>query len=141
MKTYSGDIVQLKENQIFVFGSNTQGRHGKGAALFAKQNCGAIYGQARGLQGQSYAIVTKDLTQLFHPSVPVISILIEIDRLYTFAKLTPEKEFLIAYKGNVTTLNGYSPLEMSKMFFVFSDIPSNIIFEESFYNLQYVGKN
>ena len=61
MKVYKGTILKLKPNQIFVFGSNTQGRHGKGAALCAKERFGAIYGQAYGLQGQSYAIVTKEL--------------------------------------------------------------------------------
>ena len=54
-------IKGLKENEVFVFGSNKQGRHGKGAALTARTKFGAIYGQARGLQGQSYAIVTKEL--------------------------------------------------------------------------------
>jgi hypothetical protein len=29
---------------IFVFGSNLTGRHGKGAALYARQHYGAIYG-------------------------------------------------------------------------------------------------
>ena len=46
--------------EIFVFGSNLAGRHGAGAALFARHNHGAIYGQGIGLQGQSYAIPTKD---------------------------------------------------------------------------------
>ena len=45
---------------IFVFGSNEAGRHGKGAAKYALDNHGAIYGQGVGLQGQSYAIPTKD---------------------------------------------------------------------------------
>ena len=45
---------------IFVFGSNLAGRHGKGAALYALNNHGAIYGQGIGLQGNSYAIPTKD---------------------------------------------------------------------------------
>ena len=45
---------------IFVFGSNLAGRHGKGAALFARRYHGAIYGQGIGLQGNSYAIPTKD---------------------------------------------------------------------------------
>jgi hypothetical protein len=35
-KTYSGMITELEPNQVFVFGSNTQGRHGKGAALMAR---------------------------------------------------------------------------------------------------------
>lgn len=45
---------------VFVFGSNLAGRHGKGAALFARQHHGAIRGQGYGLQGNSYAIPTKD---------------------------------------------------------------------------------
>lgn len=45
---------------VFVFGSNLAGRHGKGAALFARENRGAVYGQGVGRQGQSYAIPTKD---------------------------------------------------------------------------------
>ncbi len=46
---------------IFVFGSNLAGRHGKGAALDAIRKHGAIYGQGVGLQGNSYAIPTKDV--------------------------------------------------------------------------------
>lgn len=38
-------------NEIFVFGSNMAGRHGKGAALYARLNHGAVYGQGIGLQG------------------------------------------------------------------------------------------
>lgn len=45
---------------VFVFGSNLAGRHGKGAALWARQHRGAIYGQGVGPQGNSYAIPTKD---------------------------------------------------------------------------------
>lgn len=46
--------------EIFVFGSNLAGIHGAGAALHAKQKHGAIYGQGIGLQGNAYAIPTKD---------------------------------------------------------------------------------
>ena len=45
---------------VFVFGSNLAGRHGKGAALFARNNHGAIYGVGVGIQNNSYAIPTKD---------------------------------------------------------------------------------
>lgn len=47
-------------NMIFVFGSNLSGIHGAGAAHFAMQKMGAIYGQGQGLQGQSYALPTKE---------------------------------------------------------------------------------
>lgn len=46
--------------EIFVFGSNLAGRHGKGAALDAVRLYGAAYGQGIGPQGESYAIPTKD---------------------------------------------------------------------------------
>src|SRR5262245_53580931 len=49
-------ITILEALMIFVFGSNLAGRHGKGAALYAKQHHGAICGQGEGLQGDSYAI-------------------------------------------------------------------------------------
>jgi hypothetical protein len=45
---------------IFVFGSNLAGRHGAGSALEAVRRYGAIRGIGIGLQGQSYAIPTKD---------------------------------------------------------------------------------
>lgn len=134
MKTYK-KLPEPSPEKILVFGSNTQGRHGKGAALLARQEWGAKYGQARGLQGNSYAVVTKDLTQLFHPSIPEISILIEIDKFYTFAKLSPDKEFYVVYKGDGNNLSGYSPLQMAKMFGVFINIPDNVYFEEIFARL------
>ena len=40
------NITSLKPNEIFVFGSNTEGRHGLGAALTAKQKFGAKQFQA-----------------------------------------------------------------------------------------------
>lgn len=46
--------------EIFVFGSNLLGVHKKGAALCAYQEHGAILGQGMGLQGNSYAIPTKE---------------------------------------------------------------------------------
>lgn len=46
--------------QVFVFGSNLAGRHGKGSALEALRNHGAIYGHGWGRYGNSYAIPTKD---------------------------------------------------------------------------------
>lgn len=133
MKTYKGYIDKLSENQIFVFGSNTQGRHSLGAALVAKTKFGAIYGQSEGIQGQSYGIVTKDLTKKIHPSITKEQIKKQIKKLYEFAKENKDKEFLIAY-GIKNNLNFYTPKEMAEMFSSF-DIPENIIFEEKFSEL------
>jgi hypothetical protein len=35
MKTHNGFITELSENEVFVFGSNLSGIHGKGAAKTA----------------------------------------------------------------------------------------------------------
>lgn len=45
---------------IFVFGSNLAGRHGAGAALYARKYHGAKIGVFFGQEGNSFAIPTKD---------------------------------------------------------------------------------
>lgn len=134
MKTYKGFIKNLTPNQIFVFGSNTQGRHGRGAAHYALLNFGAVYGQARGPQGQSYAIVTKDLTTYKVPSRSPEQILLEIKELYKYATEHPELEFLIAYQANHNNLCGYTSKQLANIFSSLS-IPENIVFEEEFSKL------
>ena len=52
------NITKLGEDEIFVFGSNLEGRHAGGAARVAYDKFGAVWGQGVGLQGQSYAIPT-----------------------------------------------------------------------------------
>jgi exodeoxyribonuclease-5 len=117
-KTYSGKVTSLQPNQIFVFGSNPEGRHGAGAAKYAKDNFGAVYGQGEGLQGQSYALPTKDLRVKENNGLRSISpedIIKNIQTLYEVAKQNPDKEFLISdYSG--TNLNGYTADEMADMF-------------------------
>lgn len=131
MKTYTGNIRSLKANQIFVFGSNPQGRHGAGTALLALQKYGAVYGKGYGPQGQSYAIATKDLTKVIHPSISKKEIITQIGQLYVMATIQPDLEYLVAYRGSGTNLNGYTPKEMAEMFASF-EIPENIVFEDEF---------
>ena len=54
------NISKLKQNEVFVFGSNKAGNHVGGAARVAVEKFGAIMGHGEGLQGQSYAIPTLD---------------------------------------------------------------------------------
>ena len=137
-KTYKGLISHLNANQIFVFGSNTQGRHGKGSALQAVK-WGAIYGSSQGLMGRTYAITTKDLTKPTHPSVMPDYIVPQIRRLYWFAKANKSLEFLIPYSAKSRNLNGYTSEDMAVMFYSACNpddgIPENIIFEEGFAKL------
>ena len=58
-RRYTPDgISELKENEIFVFGSNLEGSHGGGAARLAYNRFGAVWGLGTGIQGQTYAIPT-----------------------------------------------------------------------------------
>ena len=52
------NISELKEDEVFVFGSNLEGMHGGGAAFAAWKKFGAVMGCGVGLRGQSYAIPT-----------------------------------------------------------------------------------
>ncbi len=133
MKCYSGKIKPGK-NIIYCYGSNTEGRHGKGAALIAKTLFGAIYGQSKGLQGNSYAIITKDLTKSIHPSISKEYIIEQIEELYLFAVNNPIMEFHIAYRVDSIFLNSYSLEDMVYMF-ARNSIPVNIVFEDKFYEL------
>jgi hypothetical protein len=134
LKTYTGKIESLQPNQVFVFGSNTEGRHGAGSAKTAKEKFGAKYGQAWGAQGQSFAIITKDLTKEKHPSRTKAQIIYQVQRLYDHANRNSDKEFMVAYSATGKNLNGYSAQEMADMFSS-AEIPSNIVFEEGFSKL------
>jgi len=134
-KTYKGIITSLPPNGIFVYGANTEGRHGAGAAKVAKEKFGAIYGKT-GLQGQSYGIITKDLGATSHPSISIEAITKQIADLYEFARQRPDLEFYVAYSGNGKNLNGYTSEQMASMF-ALHPVPDNIVFEEEFYKLVY----
>jgi hypothetical protein len=135
MKTYSGEIKKLEDNQAFVFGSNTEGRHGAGAAKFAMKY-GAVYGQSRGPMGRCYGIITKDLTKRKHPSIARDFIIEQIGEFYEFAKKYWNVDFVIPYSGyaDKKNLNGYTNSEMAEMFKSF-EIPENVLFEVEFSKL------
>lgn len=59
-------ITSLKGDEIFVFGSTLRGAHRGGAAKLAVEKFGAVMGQGKGLQGQSYAIpsMLKTVSQM-----------------------------------------------------------------------------
>ena len=88
---------------IFVFGSNLAGRHGKGAALYAVKHHGAIYGQGVGLQGNSYAIPTKDADLA---PLPLDTIDRHIVDFVFFARVNPNMIFALTPIG--TGLAGHS---------------------------------
>ena len=89
-------ITKLKDNQIFVFGSNARGFHAGGAARQAVESFGAIMGRAEGLQGQSYGIVTLDRDMR---KVPLSYIEEQLTRLNNYARQNPDKDFLVTAIG------------------------------------------
>jgi len=109
---------------IFVFGSNLAGRHGKGAALYARQYHGAIYGQGVGLQGSSYAIPTKD-AQI--RTLPLNQIQQHVDDFNTFAASRPDLTFQVTPIG--CGLAGYKPDQIAPMF---KGAPTNCILPDAF---------
>lgn len=131
--SYTGDITP-DANTIFVFGSNPEGRHGAGAAKIAREQFGAIYGQGEGLQGNAYALPTKDLRVTENNGLRSISeaqIIENIKKLYETARQNPDKQFKIAYRNtDEASLNGYTGLEMIDMFLKAGSIPTNIVFSK-----------
>lgn len=109
---------------IFVFGSNLAGRHGKGAALYARQKHGAIYGQGTGRQGNSYAIPTKDE----HLRVlPLDRIKPYVDEFLEYASSNLNETFFITAIG--CGLAGYHPNDIMPLF---QGSPPNVTFNNRF---------
>ena len=106
--------------EIFTFGSNEAGRHGAGAAKFAKENHGAIYGQGIGLQGNSYAIPTKNKNLV---TLPLAVIKSYVKDFIKFANDNPDIKFKVTRIG--CGLAGYTDDEIGPMF---SEARSNVVF-------------
>lgn len=105
---------------VFVFGSNLAGRHGKGAALFARQHHGAIYGQGEGLQGNSYAIPTKNEYLRVRTLVQIGQSIVAFKR---FAVSRPDLTFNVTPVG--CGLAGYLQEQIKPLFEGYSPLPPN----------------
>ena len=95
-RTTPNIITKLKDNEIFIFGSNLSGRHGKGAAKTAL-GWGAKWGQAKGLQGKTYGIPTKDAS--IRRTLSIEEIKPFVDDFIEFAKANPNLIFLVTEIG------------------------------------------
>lgn len=109
---------------VFVFGSNLAGRHGKGAALWARRHRGAIYGRGVGPQGRAYAIPTKD-RQL--RVLPLAIIHGHVGDFLAYARLRAEQRFEVTPIG--CGLAGYRPDQIAPMF---AGAPANVILPDAF---------
>jgi len=99
-------ITKLADKEIFVFGSNLSGSHGGGAALFAYQKFGAVWGQGVGLQGQSYGIPTmQGGTDTIQPYV---------DEFIEFAQSHSDLKFYVTAIG--CGIAGFNPEDIAPLF-------------------------
>lgn len=103
--------------RIFVFGSNLAGRHGKGAALDAKELWEAEYGIGEGPTGRAYAIPTKDEKLKRRTLFQINS---SVKKFIEYAKAHPEHEFFVTRIG--CGLAGYTDKDIGPMF---DGAPSN----------------
>ena len=121
-RAYTPDrISELKDNEIFVFGSNLAGHHGGGAARLAYNRFGAIWGQGVGLQGQSYAIPTMQ--------GGVETIKPYVDEFILFAEQHPEYKFLVTRIG--CGIAGFRDEEIAPLFAAALDV-ENVILPREF---------
>ena len=119
-------ITTLAPNEVFVFGSNYAGRHGRGAAA-AAMKFGAQHGVGTGPCGQTYAIATKD------QNLRVLSrrdIETQLPRFFEYVNAHPEKTFLVTPIG--CGLAKYSPKDIAPLFFEYH-IPDNLVLPRSFW--------
>jgi hypothetical protein len=125
MTFYPKELFKDNIQNIFVFGSNKAGRHGAGAARFAKEHCGAKYGVGKGIWGNSFAIPTKDA---YLNILPLTEIQENVHYFISFAVANPNFTFYITAIG--TGLAGYSHLQIAPMF---QYAPANCIMPEEWH--------
>ena len=117
-------IDSLKENEIFVFGSNLAGMHGGGAARIARLHFGAVMGKGVGLQGQSYAIPTmQGGVETIRPYV---------EEFIIFAHQHPELHFLVTPIG--CGIAGFEAEDIAPLFEKAKEM-KNISLPESFWEV------
>jgi len=97
--------------KIFVFGSNVAGRHGKGAALDAKELWEAEYGVGEGRTGRAYAIPTKDASLKVRS---LQDIKVSVEKFKKYAKAHPDLTFFVTRIG--CGLAGYKDKDIGPMF-------------------------
>ena len=114
-------IIELKADEVFVFGSNLAGMHGAGAAWLAFQKFGAVMGCGVGLRGQSYAIPTMQ--------GGVETIKPYVDEFIAFAKSRPDLFFYVTRIG--CGIAGFRDREIAPLFVAAREV-ENICLPKSF---------
>jgi hypothetical protein len=104
------NITSLKDDEVFVFGSNVAGRHGKGAAKTAMK-WGAKYGQGFGIQGRTFAIPTMNAK--ISNKLSIAKIEDYVQRFIEYAANHPELKFFVTEIG--CGLAGWTPKDIAPL--------------------------
>ena len=128
MRVSAKHIDKLEDDEVFVFGSNTEGMHAGGAARMA-MNWGAIYGKAFGLQGKTFAIPTVDYTRSGKMSIDEIKKY--VDEFLDFTIKNKDKKFLVTEIG--CGIAGFKVSEIAPLFRKALEY-SNVYLPEKFIN-------
>jgi hypothetical protein len=107
------NITELRENEVFVFGSHASGHHAGGAARFAVERFGAKVGQGEGIQGQSYALPTMGSHD---------ELVIAVGRFLFFANERRDLTFFVTKVGT-----GIAGLKVDEVAPLFKDRSPNVI--------------
>lgn len=117
-------ITELKEGEVFVFGSNKEGMHGGGAARIAYKEFGAIWGEGVGMTGRCYAIPTMD------GSLDIIRK--HVDDFTEYAAAHPELTFLVTRIG--CGIAGWRDSDIAPLFGKASEL-GNVTLPEEFWKI------
>lgn len=128
MRVSAKHIDKLEDDEVFVFGSNTEGMHAGGAARMA-MNWGAVYGKAFGLQGKTFAIPTVDYTRSGKMSIDEIKKY--VDEFLDFTIKNKDKKFLVTKIG--CGIAGFKVSEIAPLFRKALEY-SNVYLPERFIN-------
>ena len=161
-RSYGEFVHDLRQNEVFVFGSNLDGIHGGGAAGYATfgphrpggrqlnptveyftkskgyRGRWTVKGVAEGLQrgnhGMSYALPTVDLSKDVRPSLSTDTVRRAIRRFYECAVRNPDLTFLVAGSYDVPgkPLSGYSHDEFCAMYRECGPVPLNVVFSTTY---------
>jgi exonuclease III len=132
---YTDQFGPPSENSVLIFGSNTEGRHGKGAALLARSQYGAQPRIAKGRTGMSYAVMCKDLS-LGTRSVDLLVIKRQFDALWEHIHSHPE---LIFYMAPVACVNGGYTVNEVAACLPYGPLPRNLVLNSQF--LEFISAN
>lgn len=117
-------VQTLRENEIFVFGSDLRGVHCGGTAYQALRHFGAKLGQGVGPQGQCYAIPT--IVGGLHNIEPYIGV------FYRYVTSHPELMFVVTPIG--CGIAGHTPNDIAPMFEWAKDV-DNVSLPQEFWEV------